>query len=151
MDTASALARFEAALTDQLVVAGADPAVESAARSLQSALAPAARQLAFDLAEQAAIEVSAQLPDHQVEVVLSDGEPVLAVRGAAAPPPPQPDESYEARLTLRLPPSLKGIVEEVARGEGDSVNSWVVDALSGAANRGRADKGGRRVQGTVQT
>jgi hypothetical protein len=151
VDTTSALARFEASLTDQLVVAGSDPAVETAARSLQAALAPAARQLALDLAEQAATEVSAQLPDHAVEVVLADGEPVLTVRGAQPTTPPQPEESYEARLTLRLPPSLKGLVEDAARGEGDSVNSWVVEALSGAASRGRPGRAGRRVQGTVRT
>jgi hypothetical protein len=151
MDTASALARFEAALADQLVLAGGDPAVEAAARSLQAALGPAARQLALDLAQQAATEVAAQLPEHDVEVVLDEGEPLLAVRAHEPATRVEEDEDYEARITLRLPPSLKGRLEEAARAAGDSTNSWVVEALSGAATRRSAGRPGRRVHGTVQT
>ncbi len=150
MDTTSALARFEAALTDQLVLTG-EPAVESAARSLQAALAPAARQMALELAEQAATEVDAQLPDYDVRVVLVAGEPALAAQPSEpARRQPEDEESYEARVTLRLPPSLKHLVEEAAQTAGDSVNSWIVDALSGAATRVR-NRPGRRVRGTVQT
>lgn len=148
MDIHSATARFEAALSQQLALAGGDPAVEAAAASLRGALAPATRQLAFDLAEQAAAEVGAQLPGHDVEVVLRDGEPALAVRGAADPEPGT-DEDLEARITLRLPPSLKVRVEEAAGGVGDSVNSWVLKAL--AARAVRPEGPGRRVTGTVRT
>lgn len=154
MDSTTALARFEAALTDQVTLVGEDPALEVASRSLVAALRPAARELALDLAEQAAAEVAAQLPEHEVTVVLQSSEPVLTVRPrpGAAHPPPEPDESYEARVTLRLPPSLKRLVEDAASTAGDSVNSWVVDALSGAARRSHGGgRPGRRVQGRVRT
>jgi hypothetical protein len=150
MDTASALSRFEAALADQLGLTD-DPAVEAAGRSLVAALRPAGRELAFDLAGQAAVEVGAQLPDRDVDVVLADGEPTLTVRERAdsAGPSAPTDEDYEARLTLRLPPSVKERIEEAADRTGDSINRWVVDALSGAARP--TAKPGRRVHGRVRT
>lgn len=149
MDTSHALTRFEAALRDQLELSG-DPAVEGAGEALTTALRPASRELAFELAQQAAEEVSAQLPEHRVEVVLSEGEPTLAVRtveGAEAPS--APDEEYEARVTLRLPPSVKEQVESAAQQAGDSVNRWIVDALAGASRP--SPRTGRRMQGRVQT
>jgi hypothetical protein len=147
MDTNSALARLEAALTSQLALAGADRAVESAAQSLLAALGPAVRQLATDLAEQAAAELAAQLPEYQVDVVLREGEPALAVHPGAGSG--MMGDDYEARITLRLPRALKSVVEEAAGGSGESINSWVVRALSGMAQRGT--RPGRRVSGVVRT
>ena len=127
---------------------GADPAVEAAGEALRAALAPAAQQLAMDLAQQAAVEVSGQLGDSEVDVVLRDGEPVLAVRRGAEPPP-SIEEEMDARLTLRLPPSVKQRVEQAAASVGDSVNSWVVKTLSTTANQ--PSQAGRRVTGRVRT
>ncbi len=149
MDTVGALNRFEAAITNHLMLAG-DPAVESAGQALLQALAPAARQLAMDLAEQASTELAAQLPDHDVEVVIRGGEPVLAVRRREeAETADVSGEDYEARITLRLPPSLKSLVEEAAGSAGDSVNAWMVKTLSGTAKR--RHRSGRSVSGTIQT
>ena len=149
MDTHSAAARFEAALSQQLAMAG-DPAVEAAGRALQATLGPAIWQLAMELAEQAASEVAAQLPDHQVDVVLREGEPSVVVREPADRAAARPtDEDLQARITLRLPPSLKAMIEESAGDMGDSVNSFVLKTLS--ARAARASGVGRRVQGTVQT
>ncbi|CAN5278349.1 hypothetical protein BH20ACT8_BH20ACT8_00460 [soil metagenome] len=148
MDTQSVTARLDAALAQQVTLAGGDPAVEAAGETLRAALAPAARQMALELAEQAATEIAAQLPDHDVEVVLRDGEPALAVRQAGGHEP-SVDEDLEARITLRLPPSVKARVEEAAGTMGDSVNAWVVKTLSAKATRPSGP--GRRVSGTVRT
>ncbi|MBA2318236.1 MAG: toxin-antitoxin system HicB family antitoxin [Euzebyales bacterium] len=148
MDTQSVTARLDAALAQQVTLAGGDPAVEAAGETLRAALAPAARQMALELAEQAATEIAAQLPDHDVEVVLRDGEPALAVRQARGHEP-SVDEDLEARITLRLPPSVKARVEEAAGTMGDSVNAWVVKTLSAKATRPSGP--GRRVSGTVRT
>lgn len=148
MDTHSATARFEAALSQQLALAG-DPAVEAAGAALRATLAPATRQLAMELAEQAANEVSAQLQEHDVEVVLREGEPTLLVRQTAPPAAPSVEEDLEARITLRLPPSLKARLEESAGEVGDSVNSFVLKTL--AARAARPSGPGRRFKGTVQT
>jgi hypothetical protein len=134
VDSKAALTRFEAAVTSQVSLAGGDPAVE-AARALREALGPASRQLALELVEQAAAEVDAQLPHHGVEVVLRGGEPALEVRSGERERGRPADEEYEARITLRLPPSLKSAVEEAARAAGESVNSYPVGALSRSTAR----------------
>ncbi len=150
VDSKAALSRFEAALANQVALAGGDPAVESAARALRDALRPAARQLALELIEQAAAEVDARLPYHKVEVVLRGGEPTLEVRAGEERERRPADEEYEARITLRLPPSLKAAIEEAARSAGESVNSYLVRDLSRSSTP-RAGRVGRRMKGTVRT
>jgi len=149
VDSKAAVGRFEAAVTGQAALAGGDPAVESAARALRDALGPAARQLALELAEQAAAEVDAQLPYQQVEVVLRGGEPALAVRAGGEGERRPADEEYEARISLRLPPSLKGAIEEAARSAGESVNSFLVRDLSRLT--ARSGRVGKRMRGTLRT
>ena len=149
VDSKAALTRFEAAVTSQVSLAGGDPAVEAAARALREALGPASRQLALELVEQAAAEVEAQLPHHGVEVVLRGGEPALEVRSGERERRRPADEEYGARITLRLPPSLKSAVEEAARAAGESVNTYLVGALS--RSTARPMQVGRRIKGTVRT
>ena len=146
VDSKAALTRFEAAVTNQVALAGGDPAVEAAARALREALGPAARQLALELIEQAAAEVAAQLPYRRVDVVLRGGEPTLEVRSGAERGSRPAGEEYEARITLRLPPSLKTTIEEAARTAGESVNTYLVRELSRSTARP-----GRRLKGTVRT
>ena len=142
MNTTAAIAALEQAVSQQVMIGGGDPSVEAAARAVLGAIEPAMKQIAFDLAQQAAVEVDAQLPEHEIEVVLADGEPVLRVRSAEAEGSDVAPGDYEARLTLRLPEVLKDLVEENAGQSGDSVNKWVVKALSSKARK-RSDRGGR--------
>ena len=142
MDVTTALTKLEAALEEQLLLAGRDDAVAAAGELLVGALRPAISTLALDLAQQAATEIDAQLPTHTVEVVLRDGEPHLTVRAEGPPAPPPPPDDVEARLTLRLPESLKRLVEEEASTAGDSINSWVVDTLSARAHTKPPRRGG---------
>lgn len=139
---------IEAAVDAQLALAGSDPAVEQAASVLMSALDAAIRQAGMELAEQAAAEIDAQLTDKSVQVVLVDGEPMLKVMDAEREEFVA-EEDFDARVTLRLPPSLKDLVESAAGEAGDSLNSWVVKTLSSRAKRSRSDgPAGRRVSET---
>ena len=150
MDATVAITRFQAALEQQIVLAGGDPSVEAAGRALLSAAAPAVRALALDLAEQAAAEVHAQLPAQVVEVVLEQGEPVLRVRPEDdGRKPPAGDEGADARVTLRLSPRLKEIIEEAAAEHGESLNAWLVRTLS--VHSRRRHPRGRRMEGTIET
>lgn len=149
VDSKAALTRFEAAVTNQVALAGGDPAVESAARALREALRPAARQLVVELIEQAATEVDAQLPYQRVEVVLRGGELTLEVRTRDEGERRPAGEEYGARITLRLPPSLKSAIEEAARSTGESVNSYLVSDLSRLISR--SGRVGQRMKGTVRT
>ncbi len=136
---------LRASLETQRSLAGHESGMGEAISALVDALGPALRLAAMELAQQAAAEVDAQLDDRRVEVVIVDGDPALrvtdatAVRDAAYEPP----EDFDARITLRLPPSLKQLIEDSAAIDGDSVNAWVVDALGKRAKR--VDRRGRRV------
>lgn len=144
------LRELRATLDGHGALAGSDPAVADAIASLADALQPALRLAALQLAQQAAAEVAAQLDDRQVDVVMDGEDPVLRVGPPTSSPSPSPaaSEDFDARITLRLPPTLKALIEDAATGEGGSVNSWVVDALDSRARRsGAADRGSRVTEG----
>ena len=126
---------IEATLVSQATVASNDPAVEAAVTQLVAALRPALQVAAMDIAEQAAAEVRAQLPEHTVDVVLSDGDPALRIGETPRTTEPRQLDDLDARITLRLPPTLKQLIEDAAQTNGDSVNTWVVDALGKRANQ----------------
>lgn len=133
---------IQAALLDQGRFAGDDEATAAAIAHLTEALGPALRIAAIELAEQAAGEVRAQRPDCSVDVILLDGDPTLRVTDApTAAGDRAADEEFDARITLRLPPTLKASIEDAAGISGESVNAWVVEALGQNARRNR---GGNR-------
>ena len=149
MDTSIAIARLEAAVEQQVLVSGGDTEMEVMSSALLATLEPVIHQIALDLAEQAAAEVSAQLATHDIDVVLSDGEPTLRVR-PVDDPTEVGSESLDARITLRLPPALKARVEVAADDAGESVNSWLVRVLATQASE-RSRRKTRRITGTIET
>lgn len=119
----------------------ADPLKVDLISDVLEVINPAVRQTMFRVVETAMAEINSQLTGQTVEIRLVDGDPELIVTTAAAPPPPPPEapdapeaEGFdEARITLRIPGYLKEIIADAARNAGDSVNSYVVDALRTAA------------------
>lgn len=132
-----------ASLRSHRALANDDPSLDDAVSALVEALGPALRLAAMELAQQAAAEVGAQLADRTVDVLVVDGDPALRVSERSSTDAGQPPEEFDARITLRLPPSLKNLIEESASVDGDSVNGWVVDALTKRARR--SPDVGRRV------
>lgn len=125
---------LEAAVESQLRVAGAD--VAEVGSHLMAALRPAIQQSLMEVVGMAAEEVSSQLSSQRVDVKLVDGEPELTVvddptKAPPPPPPPHRDDDHEARITVRLPSYLKDLIADAAGDAGDSINSFVVDALRG--------------------
>jgi hypothetical protein len=144
---------YVAALQEDLarVAAVGDEATARAAELLAMALESAlGRRLQEALAE-AALELSAQLDEGTVEVRFAGREPELIYVPADPPPAGGADEASSARITLRLPESLKARVEATAAAGGVSVNTWLVTALgrlveprpSGGASRHRLSGYGR--------
>lgn len=138
------LTEIDATIEAQLRLA--DPAVAETAAGFMDAFRPAVRTALLEVAQQVAAEISAQLGDRRVDVRLVDGDPEMVV-SPTDETPTSVDEELEARITLRLPESLKGIIEEAASTSGDSMNSWVVDALRSRTRRGTA---GSRVEETFE-
>jgi hypothetical protein len=119
-------------------------AAELLAAALESSLG---RRLQEALAE-AALELSPQLDHGHVEVRVAGGDPELVYVGDETPDP-QPaaaeaaDEAFSARITLRLPESLKSRLEAAAAVGGVSVNTWLVQALGRAVEPRPARGAGR--------
>jgi hypothetical protein len=132
MQLEAAINSLEAAVETQLRVAG--PEAAELGSQLLAALQPAIRQSFIEVLGMAADEFSSQLPGHRVDLRLVEGDPefVVTSEGSTLPPPPGDDDD-EARITLRLPAYLKEIIHEAAANSGDSVNSFVIDALRSKA------------------
>jgi hypothetical protein len=101
-------------------------AAELVAVALESALG---RRLQEALGE-AALELSSQLESGRVEVRIAGGDPELVLVHDEETAPSEPaDEAFTARITLRLPESLKARLEDAAGLHGISVNTLLVQAL----------------------
>lgn len=121
----------DALLADLAAIASVgDEATAAAAERLSQALRASLGLRLLDVLGEAALEISGQLPSGHVEVRLAGQEPsLLYVEAEEAPVAASDDEGAGARITLRLPESLKAGVEAAAAREGVSVNSWIVRAL----------------------
>ena len=107
-----------------------DEATAQAAQRLSVALRSSVGLRILDALAEAALELSAQIPTGHVEVRLSGQDPSLVfVAEQEAEAPAVRDDDQSARITLRLPESLKERVDAAAAREGVSVNTWLVRAL----------------------
>lgn len=154
--------------------------LEQAAQRLGFAIDSSARLALMDALSHAAAEITNELDGTSVEVRLHGREPVFVVVGegpsavadtTAIPEAgdttalPTDDEGEEtSRVTLRLPEALKARAEELAAARGQSLNTWLVNAVRtasapglsinvGAQGRGapgRNRSSNKRVQGWVR-
>jgi len=133
--------------------------VRRAATVLVAALGPAIRLRVLDALEQAAEELTQSFPGATVELKLSGRDPVLSLSLGANGPPQSPEEMAGggasedeiARITLRLPETLKARIERLASREGVSVNTWLVSAAYQALRLPPATpRSGRRITGFVR-
>jgi hypothetical protein len=128
---------------------------KAAAERLAMALDPAVRLALMDALSQAAAEITSELPAGSVDVRLKGREPQFVVdvptvpmqsmQAPAAPTPPSPptppggdddvpveEDDSIARITLRIPESLKYKAEELAAKSGHSLNAWIVNVVRAA-------------------
>src|SRR5438128_3175339 len=84
------------------------------ARRLGDALGSNLRLRLLDLLSQAAVELSSKLPSGHVEVRLAGQEPELVYVDTAGEGAGAAGEELSARISLRLPESLKTSVEKAA-------------------------------------
>jgi hypothetical protein len=111
------------------------------------AFEPAMRLALLDALSQATAEITAELPAGVVEVRLRGREPELVVdvpplhpsheEPAAARPAAdeEEDDGTVARVTLRIPESVKNRAEELAGRSGHSLNAWIVNVLRAATTQ----------------
>jgi HicB family len=145
-------AYVEALQQDLANVAGiGDEAVAEAARRIAAALESSLRLRLMDALGEAAAELTNQLPDGHVEVRVSAGDPELVYVPDPGAPAPTSLEDLSARITLRLPETLKTIVDAAAQEAGVSANTWLLQQITRSADpKRRPHKGGRRMTGYGQ-
>src|SRR5438876_9113882 len=154
MQTASFVEALQADLRE--LAALGDENIAAAADRLAAAIRSSAGLRLLDALSEAALEISAQLPFGHVDIRVSGQDPqfVFVPEEPTEPAPPNPDDGMSARITLRLPESLKASVEAAAANDGVSVNTWLVRALqravSGGAGGGGFTRTGKRIQGFSQ-
>jgi hypothetical protein len=120
------------------------------ARRLGEALGSNLRLKLFDLLSQAAVELNAKLPSGHIEVRLAGQEPELVFVDTPADSAGAGEE-LTARISLRLPESLKVAVEKAADREGISTNAWLVRAIGRAAESRPVHVSGKRLSGYAQS
>jgi hypothetical protein len=153
MDITGHVTAIRGALED---IAGDDEAGQVMAHRMAAAVTPALQLQLLDFLGEVALEVSQQLPDGRLDLQLAGRDAVLVYRPEPTVEAPAAlDGSETARLTVRMPDSLKSAIEAAADSEGISTNAWVVGAArrrlspsSGATNNPVST--GRRITGYVQ-
>lgn len=144
MDLSGYVDSLRADLLQVADAGGAD--VRAAAERIAMALDPAVRMTLVNVLADAAAEITHDLPAGSVEVRMRGRDPELVVAAAPPPPPPPPpplseetdeDGDVVARVTVRIPEALKTRAEVAAVDLGQSLNSWIVQAIR-AAVRDRA-------------
>src|SRR5437764_8418068 len=121
------------------------------ARRLSEALSSNLRLKLFDLLSQAAVELSSKLPSGHIEVRLAGQEPELVFVDAPGDTGGMAGEELSARISLRLPESLKTAVEKAADREGVSTNAWLVRAIARATESRPVQVSGKRLSGYAQS
>lgn len=111
------------------------------AERLGFALDPAARLALMEAVSQACAEITAAMPAGGVDVRLDGRDLDFLIHQAAPEPAPEapaaldPEEEGDlARITLRIPESVKARVEDAAAKAGQSVNTWLVNLARAATN-----------------
>jgi hypothetical protein len=123
------------------------PESRPVAERLLLALDPSVRLVLLEVLGQSAAEITAELPAGVVDVRLRGREPEFVVdvprvpeQPAGAGPadadePEDEDDGAVARISLRLPESVKARAEELAARSGYSLNSWIVTVLRAATSK----------------
>ena len=147
------IAAFVEALQQDLaaVAAMGDQATAEAARRISAALEPSLRLRLMDVLGEAAVELTSQLPDGHVEVRLAGGDPELIYVEERGGPVPTGEDSLSARVTLRLPETLKAVIDAAAQEAGVSANTWLLQQISRSTGSKRRGPGGRRMTGYGQS
>lgn len=124
------------------------PEISDAAQRVLSAVDPAIRLVLLEALTDAAAEITTELPSGSVETRLRGRAVEFVLDGVGSPEGPEETYPHETerepvdeggdqiRITLRLPEGLKVRAEELASEVGQSLNSWLVDAVRDATASG---------------
>ena len=134
------LSEYVDALRSHLTTAAAagTEQTQQTARLLADTLEPAVRLVVTDALSAMAAEVTAAWDGGLVDIRLRGRDPEVVVVPAPPADDPRPpdepsatdDDGSTARISLRLPESLKARAEDAAAAAGTSLNTWLVRAVA---------------------
>jgi hypothetical protein len=131
------------------VAAGAGgPDAAQLAERLTAPLESAIRLALLEALSDAAEQITRDIAPRSVDVRLRGRDPEFTVGSGVEDMPDEPvtaaaepdDDGGTWRVTLRLPENLRPAVDAAARGEGLSVNAWLVRAVTAALGPGRRSR-----------
>ena len=132
-----------------------DDMVAEVAERIAMVLGRSAPARILEVLSDAATELSAELPEGRVQVLLAGDDVGLSyVEDAQVPAGEGEGGDPSARITLRLSEGLKARVEESAVREGVSINTFIIRALdrgTGASRPTGRVRGGNRLRGYGST
>jgi HicB family len=134
------------ALREDLVriAAVGDESTARAAELLAVALESSVGRRLQEALGEAALELSGQLDRGRIEVRVAGNDPELVYIADEEAPAEPADEAFTARITLRLPESLKNRLETLAASHGLSVNTLIVQVLARGSEPRTPSGGGSR-------
>lgn len=133
MDITPYVERLRADLSH--AAAGGSDQIREAADRLALAVDPALRLTLMEVLSEAAAEITSGMRAGSVETRLAGRDIEFVVEQSAPEPQPAPaaeepaDEGDLARITLRIPESIKARAEELAAKGNSSLNTWIVGVL----------------------
>src|SRR5437773_344149 len=126
-------ALLDALRTDvQTTAEGGDQKTGEAVVRIGRLLEASVRVELMDAMSEAAAELSEELPTGHVEVRIAGSDVSLTFVREQDAPDDTPVDEDSARITLRLPESLKTQAEASAARQGISMNAWLVRAAKRA-------------------
>ena len=127
------------------IAAVGDESTARAAELLSVALESAVGRRLLEALGEAALELNSQLETGRVEIRFAGSDPELVYVPDEESAPAEPaDEAFTARITLRLPESLKNRLDAAAALHGTSVNTWLVHVLQRTLETRPTTPGGNR-------
>jgi hypothetical protein len=132
---AAALGDDRTRQTADALAAAAEPAMRLAVLTAVSAAADEITAALLDSSDSPTVSVRLDGDDLRVEVRSAEAVPEVPAAGVD-------DADASARISLRLAESLKSDIENAARTESVSVNTWLVRAAARALQPARPSRGG---------
>jgi hypothetical protein len=135
----------------QTTAEGGDQKTGEAVVRIGRLLEATVRVQLMDALSEAAAELSEELPAGRVEVRIAGGDVSLTFVRDQDEPSDVPVDEDSARITLRIPESLKTQAEESASREGLSLNAWLIRTVKRGLDNERPMSRGHRMRGFAQS
>jgi hypothetical protein len=135
----------------QTTAEGGDTKTGEAVVRIGRLLEATVRVQLMDALSEAAAELSEELPTGRVEVRIAGSDVSLTFVRDQDEPADVPVDEDSARITLRIPESLKTQAEESASREGISLNAWLIRTVKRGLDNERPVSRGHRMRGFAQS